>query len=299
MSQGTNGPAIGVVGIHDAWSSEHLADVVAQRTGQRHLIDLRDVAADLATGRIYSTNLDLSTLDAVIVKKIGRKYRPDLLDRLELLHFLEGHGVRIFSPPRSMMRLLDRLSCTVTLRRADIPMPDTIVTENLDHACAAVAAFGRAILKPLYTSKARGMLTVSDGPDARDRIAEFRENGNPVLYIQRLIQLPERDLGVVFLGGKYLATYARAARSFNDTPHVATATRYTAHEPSPDVIAVAERAQSLFDLDFTCVDVVETHDGPLVFEVSAFGGFRGLKEGLGIDAAERYVDYVIKRIRGE
>ena len=42
--------------------------------------------------------------------------------------------------------------------------------------------------------------------------------------------------------------------------------------------------------------MAETEDGPVVFEVSAFGGFRGAKEGLGIDIADRYVDYVLKQL---
>ena len=56
---------------------------------------------------------------------------------------------------------------------------------------------------------------------------------------------------------------------------------------------MAHRAQALFDLDFTCVDVVETAEGPMVFEVSAFGGFRGLQEACGVDAAGAYADHVV------
>ena len=44
------------------------------------------------------------------------------------------------------------------------------------------------------------------------------------------------------------------------------------------------------------MDMAETEDGPVVFEVSAFGGFRGAKEGLGINVAERYVDYVLNKL---
>lgn len=290
---------IGVVGIADAWSSEHLAGAVAERTGHRLLIDLRRVVLDLAAGTARYTpvdgpEIDLTTLDAIIVKKIGRTYRPELLDRLEILHFVESRGVRVFSPTAAMIRLLDRMSCTVALRAADIPMPDTVITEDCDHAAAAVQRFGRAILKPLYTSKARGMLLVEDGPNARHRIAAFQEDGNPVLYLQRLVELPGNDLGIVFLGGEYLATYARAARSFTGDPYTHTRTRYCAHEPAPAVIALAQRAQAIFNLDFTCVDVVETAAGPLIFEVSAFGGFRGLQEACGIDAAARYVDHVLR-----
>ena len=49
-------------------------------------------------------------------------------------------------------------------------------------------------------------------------------------------------------------------------------------------------------MDFTTVDVAETGTGPIVFEVSAFGGFRGAKEGIGIDAAALYCDYVIESL---
>ncbi len=59
---------------------------------------------------------------------------------------------------------------------------------------------------------------------------------------------------------------------------------------------MAYRSQALFDLDFTCVDIAETDQGPLVFEVSVFGGFRGLVEGCGVDAPALLADYVITKV---
>lgn len=292
-------PRIGVIGLTEGWSSNRLADAVATRTGERCLIDARHIRCDLTAGQVTCNGLDLTALDALIVKKLGRTYRPDLLDRVEILHFLHERGVQVFSKPRSIMRVLDRLSCTVTLRLGEVPMPPTEITEELDLAVAAVARFGKAVFKPLFTSKARGMLVVEDGPDARARIAAFQAAGNRVLYIQQWVALPELDLGVTFLGGQYLATYARSARSFSADPHTHTRTRYWAYEPSPATIALADRAQALFDLDFTCVDIVESDRGPLVFEVSAFGGFRGLREANGIDAAQRYVDHVLRVLQHE
>ncbi|MHB8811540.1 MAG: hypothetical protein ACYC9M_16270, partial [Desulfobulbaceae bacterium] len=44
----------------------------------------------------------------------------------------------------------------------------------------------------------------------------------------------------------------------------------------------------------TCVDVVETDEGPRAFEVSAFGGFRGIQEACGIDAARHYADLCLR-----
>jgi ribosomal protein S6--L-glutamate ligase len=133
--------------------------------------------------------------------------------------------------------------------------------------------------------------------DLRGELEKFRSAGNPTLYIQQKLSLPERDLGVVFLGGEHVGTYARvkSGSSWNTTTH--DGGHYAPHSASPEIIDLAFRAQALFDMDLTSVDVVETPDGPRVFEVSAFGGFRGCLTALNIDLAERYADYVVQRAK--
>jgi ribosomal protein S6--L-glutamate ligase len=37
-----------------------------------------------------------------------------------------------------MIRLIDRLSCTITMRNADIPMPKTAITEDIDEAVTVI-----------------------------------------------------------------------------------------------------------------------------------------------------------------
>ncbi len=274
-----------------------LADAVERRTGTRRIFDVSRISADLAAGRVFCNGTDLAQMNALIVKKLGDSYNRDLLDRLEVLHLLHERGVPVFSKPASMMRLLDRLSCTVTLRLGDVPMPETVVTEEIDVAADAVNRFGKAILKPLFTSKARGMEVVDAArDDLAARIEAFHAAGNTVLYVQRMVELPGADLGLAFLGGEYLACYARVAGGASWKTSTSAGGKYQPYEPSPQVIDLAHRAQALFDLDFTCVDVGETPEGPVVFEVSAFGGFRGLWEANGINAAEHYVDYVLGRI---
>ena len=287
---------IGVVGTRGGWSSELLADTVAARTGFRLLVDMEQVCLDLDKGKAWFQGVDLAGLDGLIVKKIGARYSPDLLDRLELLRFLAERGLPIFSSPLAIMRVLDRLSCTVTLRLGGIPMPPTTITESVDEALAAVERYGEAVFKPLFTSKARGMTVISHGAGDRAAVEAFHAE-NPIMYMQRKIELPGQDLGIVFLGGKYMTTYARCGTgAWNTTTE--SGGKYAPATPSPEAVAVAEKAQALFSLDFTCVDVVETASGPVVFEVSAFGGFRGIQDACGLDAAAMYADYVMEKIRG-
>jgi len=288
-------PRIGVVGIPGAWSSETLADAVEERTGYRLLVDMSRVHVTTNTCRVMYGDVDLCSLDALWIKKIGETYSPHLLDRLELLRFVAGAGVRSLSDPDRILRLLDRLSCTVTLAQAGIPMPETIVTEDVDLAVDAIERFGQAVLKPLYSTKARGMqlLDRERTADLAGAVEAFRSAGNPVIYIQKKIDLPENDLGLIFLGGEYLGAYARVrgADSWNTTIHHGG--RYEACDPAPESIEIAHRAQEAFGLDFTCVDVVELEDSPVVFEVSAFGGFRGMFEARGVQLANTLVDYTL------
>lgn len=288
---------IGVVGVAGGWSSERLADAVAERTGFHCLVDMEGAQLNLADGTLLADGTELGQLDALIIKKVGPRYSPDLLDRLEMLRFIQGSGVAMFSAPEAILRVLDRLSCTVTLRMNNIPMPPTIITEQPGIAAHAVERLGPCVLKPLYSSKARGMQLVEPGPDLMDRLRRFKGEGNNIIYVQQKLDLPGKDLGVAFLGGKYLATYARVNRgnSWNTTIH--SGGKYEVFEPAPEIIQMAHKAQELFALDFTCVDVVETNEGPMVFEVSAFGGFRGLLQANDIDAAGLYADYVLERLK--
>ena len=294
-------PRIGVVGIPGRWSSETLADAVEARTGFRLVIDMGAVTLDLAEKKLLYHRRDLCALDGLIVKKISATYSPSVLDRLEMLRVAEASGVRVFSRPLSILRLIDRLSCTVTLGTAGIPMPDTRVTEDIGSAMAAVREYGSAVFKPLYSSKARGMCVIDSGLKAGEmerRIRIFQAD-NPIMYIQKKVALPGRDLGMVFLVGEYLGTYARVPQTEAWNTSIHSGGSYVRHTPSDETIAIAYRAQALFDMAFTTVDVAETDTGPMVFEVSAFGGFRGAIEGIGIDAPGRYVDHVLGELSGK
>lgn len=287
---------IAVIGTPGKWSTEALADAVEARCGHRQVIDMARVTLDLEAGTLMADGTDLATLDGLILKKVAETYSPDALDRLEMLRVAEARGVRIFSPAGRVLRLMDRLACTVTLSNAGVPMPPTTITEDVTAARAALARYGAAVFKPLFSTKARGMLVLgAEAADAEAQIAAFRAE-NPVMYIQKKAELSGHDLGMVFLDGAYVCTYARVGQdgSWNTTIH--SGGRYAPYEPTPELIELGRRAQAPFGLTFTTVDIALTPEGPIVFEVSAFGGYSGARKGCGIDAAGLVADHVLKEL---
>ncbi len=288
---------IGVVGVPDGWSSESLADEVEKLTGFRLLIDLEHVFYNSEMNTIMFKDTNLMDLDGLIIKKVGPRYSHDLLNRLELLLFLEKRGIKFFSPVKSILKSFNRLSGTLHLQLENMPMPKTVITEDIDLAVNTVKDFNAAIFKPLFSTKARGMVVLShDDPDLKEKVFDFKNSGNTTMYIQQMVKIPGKDLGIAFLGGEYVATYARVANSNSWNTTINSGGKYEPYEPPDDIIELARKAQSIFNLDFTSVDVVETDEGPVIFEVSAFGGFRGLLKAQKLNAAQLYAEYVVKRV---
>jgi tetrahydromethanopterin:alpha-L-glutamate ligase len=289
-------PRIGVVGVPGGWSSQTLVDAFSGRA-EAMLIDAEELCFDSEAGAVLWRDVDLCSLDAVVIKKVGKAYGTLLLDRLEILRYVERSGVPCFSSPAKILHHMNRLSCTLALRGAGIPVPATILTQDPQIAAQAVERFGEAVLKPIYSTKARGMRLVKAGdPKLLAKLSAFNLK-HPLIYVQQRVRLPGRDLGVVFLGGEYLGSYARVAAAGNWTTTIRAGGHYAPAEPSPELISLAQRAQAIFGLDFASVDVAQTPDGPVVFEVTAFGGFRGLQEACQLPAAERYADYVLARVK--
>lgn len=289
---------IGVVGILGAWSTEVLADNVEKRTGFRCIIDFAEVKIDLSTNQALYKGEDLCTFDALIVKKISKLYSPASVDRLIALEWINTQGVKVYSNPKSMARLINRLGCTMTLSSAGIPMPRTVIAESVEHAVSIVKKYKSCVLKPLFSTKAMGMCVMNhDDPELYNKLNDFHKS-NPVMYLQQKLELPGRDLGVMFLGEKYIGTYARVSQGVGWNTTTRDGGKYACHEPHKNTIEMARKARECFDLTYTTVDVVEFDnlDDNIIFEVSAFGGFRGAKEGCGIDVAGQYVDYVIQQI---
>ncbi|KMK68832.1 GAK system ATP-grasp enzyme [Puniceibacterium sp. IMCC21224] len=287
---------IGVIGTPGKWSTEALADAIESRTGYRQVIDMANTVLDFEAGTLICDGVDLCQMDGLVLKKIAEDYSPDALDRLEMLRMAEAAGARIFSPAVNVLRLMDRLACTMTLRIADIPMPATTITEDVTAARTALNRYGSAVLKPLFSTKARGMVLLDhDAPDAAAQISAFKV-ANPVMYIQQKAELSGEDLGMVFLNGAYLCTYARVSQSGSWNTTIHSGGKYAPFTPSPELIELGRKAQAPFGLTFTTVDIALTPNGPIVFEVSAFGGYSGAQKGCGIDAAALVADHVVKEV---
>jgi ribosomal protein S6--L-glutamate ligase len=289
---------IAVVGQPGAWSTERLAAAIRRHGAAADVVDLGMCSLRLPEPRVFHRGRPLDGFAGAVVKKVGDTAGGwAVRERIAMLRHLEASGVPVLSSPASLELAIDRLMMTVELVRAGVPIPDTTVTESTDEATAAIERFGAAIVKPLFTSKGRGMRKL--GPlDAAPALGEHREAGFGPYYLQRFVKHPGRDLGVAVLDGRYLGAYWRVAGEHPWMTTILSGGRYEKAEPLSEAVGLALRAAEHFGLVFTGVDLIEDPDGRLsVLEVSAFGGFRGLLNGCGIDAAPMLAEVALRRFR--
>jgi ribosomal protein S6--L-glutamate ligase len=288
---------IAVVGQPGAWSTERLAGAFRAAGAVATVVDLATCALRLPEPGVWQGGRRLD-VEAAVVKKIGDSADGwTVRERLQILRHLEASGVPVWSAPGRLEIAVDRYRMTLELVRAGLPVPETVVTEDVAEATAAVERFGAAVLKPLFTSKGRGMLRLDPALDLPRIFERRRAEGAGPFYLQRFVKHPGRDLGVAVLDGRCLGAYWRIAGDGQWMTTVLAGGRYAPADPPAEALALAERAARHFGLLFTGVDLVETDGGFTVLEVSAFGGFRGLLEGCGVDGAALVAEAVLARRR--
>lgn len=291
---------IAIAGVIGKWSTERLAECLRARGADTTLFQVRDCLLDLDGGTVRYQGEPIAGVDGVVVKKMGELTHQNFTFRLGVLRQLEKNGARVFSPPDQIAVVADRLEVTRTLRWAGLPMSPTVITEAVDEALGAVSRFGKAVLKPIFTTKGRGMKLLDAGrrEEAAAELQRFREAGLGPFYLQQFVDARDgRDIGISVLDGKIIGTYYRIAGEGNWMTTIHSGGRYEACELTPQLEEIALRAARAFRLDFTGVDVVQAPDGSLMlYEVSAFGGFKGCQVALGLDAADLYAEYIVRTL---
>jgi len=287
---------VAVAGIPGAWSTEHMADALRARGVDSFTFSPGDLVHDLTTGRVTLAGADLSSLDGIVVKKLARQDSAWGRLRLHALRALEQAAVRVFSRADVIDRAMDRYRMTMELAAAGLPMPVTISAESADGLSEAAAGLGDAVVKPIYTSKGRGMVRFRGGAPA---------NGDEALdadaqryLVQQFVHAPGRDIGATVIGGRFVGAFYRVAAEGEWMTTTNQGGRYAPCELSSSGIELAERAARVFGLDYTVVDLVEHEGGFMMYEVSAFGGFRGLLDASGIDPAPAYAEHIIRELTG-
>ena len=287
---------IGVVGIPQKGSTEELAAAFRARGATAHVLRAEGLTWTLPERRVTCDGVDLHEMDAVVVKKLGDVTSTLAPVRAALLGCVEAQGGRVYGSPAAIACAVDRCTMTHRLAMADLPIPRTMITENPRDAARFVEELGAVVYKPRFTSKGRGMQILRRGPELGDALAAIVEGGGLPFYLQEFLPGVEKDMGVAVCDGEVIGAYYRVRGEHAWSTTTRTGGVYAPGPLDDELRELARAAAAAFGLVFTTVDIVRHGGRTMLYEVSAFGGFRGLGV-YGVDGAGAYADAVLRRLR--
>src|SRR5690606_26294313 len=188
-----------------------------------------DREADARGGE--TPGVDLTRLDAVIVRTMPPGSLEQVVFRMDLLARLESAGVRVINPPKAIECAVDKYLATSKLAAGGLPVPSTMVCQDAEGAMEAFGVLGGdVVVKPLFGAEGRGIVRVSD-PDLAFRTFRTLERIQAVLYVQQFVEHEGFDIRVMVLDGAIVGAMKRrspadfrtnVARSAVGEPHELT-----------------------------------------------------------------------------
>jgi len=277
---------IGVFGNHDSWYVNELCRVGADRGHVMHPLLFDQFAANVRTNQVRFScgEVDLLSLDVVLIRTMPPGSLEQVVARMDMLAGLESRGVRIINPPRALECAVDKYLTTQRLALGGLPVPDTIVCENSDMALEAFGSLGRdVVVKPLFGAEGRGIMRVSD-PELALRAFRTLERLGAVLYLQRFVAGPGFDLRILLLDGQLVGAMKRIPKPGDFRANISQQGTGVIHEPTERELDLARQAAAVTGSLFAGVDLMYNSDGePLLIEVNAVPGWKGLQRTCGID----------------
>lgn len=246
----------------------------------------------------FTSKLSLDDISGVLLRSIGLILTDDqFMRRTSLFKHMEKNGIPVMNPIDGLRKARDKYMSLCILSRHKIPVPQTIITEDLVTAYQAVTRLKVAVIKPLIGSRGFGSVKVED-PDVAFRIMKTILSFGQTLYVQEYIpKKNDRDIRAFVVGDSVIASMYRYAPVNSWKTNVAQGARTEPCKLTDELTELAIKVTKILNLWYSGVDIVEGENGPFVLEVNGAPDWRGLREATGINPAPFIVSYLISRAR--
>ncbi|MEI6239619.1 MAG: RimK family alpha-L-glutamate ligase [Planctomycetia bacterium] len=282
---------VAVLGAATGWHVGRLVDALRAGGHESTVVGWHELATDIGVVERHMPEA-VDRADVIVVRGMPVGTLEDVIFRMDLLGRL-ARGRRVVNAPRALEVAIDKYLTLTRLRDAGIPVPRTIVAQNEAGIVAAWQAFGEvAVVKPLFGSQGRGIERVVSRQELGPWLGAARAAEPPgaVCYLQEFIPHHGWDARVFVIGDQ---TFAMRRVSTGDWRiNVSRGARPEPWTAPADWEDLAIRSARAVGAEIAGVDLLPANPGPLVVEVNAVPGWRGLESALGRNIAAEIVAYL-------
>ena len=220
---------------------------------------------------------------------------------LHITAILENAGIPVINSFKTSSICGNKLLTTLTLIKAGVPTPKTVVAFTLEEALKALDEIGYpAVLKPIFGSWGRLIAPLKDRETALALLEHREEMSNPlyqIYYIQEMVERPPRDIRTVVVGDEVVAAIYRYAAPDDWRTNIARGGRAEPCKLTPELEELVLKAARAVGGGVLGVDAMESPDGILIHEVNSTVEFKGAMMATGVDIPSKIIDYAIKQVK--
>lgn len=248
---------------------------------------------------VYTNSLKPIDFDAVILRDLGVAITLEMfLRRINVFKHIEMMNKPVVNPVDSIVTARDKYLSLLLLEKAGIRVPKTVVLEDYFTATKIANEWKNVVVKPMIGSMGFGIIK-AESPDIVYTIAKTLTQLRQPIYVQEFVEKPGRDIRLLAIGDEIVAAYYRVQNNPNEWK---TNIAQGAHaEPitriDSELEDIAFKTLRTLRLHYGGIDVAETKDGYIVFEVNASPQWRGIQRVTNINPALKLAKYVVSMIR--
>lgn len=279
-----------------AWCSTRLGEAFKKKGVSPFFFNFNQLKAQIGFQPSFLVKgIDpVKELSALLVRPMGRGSLEEIIFQVNSLHRLYSKGLNIINKPSAIEKAVDKYYTLALLEDAGIPVPKTIVTENIEEALLGFKKFKDVVVKPVFGSRGIGIARISNF-DIAERSFRTLRFFKHVIYIQEYIFHGSKDLRAFVIGGKVVAAMHRVASTWKT--NVSLGARPIKAKISKEAEELAVKSAEVLGCEIAGVDLLESNKGLIVNEVNSQPGWRGLQTTTKIDIASEIADYVISQAK--
>lgn len=217
---------------------------------------------------------------------------------LAVIRHLERLGVFCLNSSTSIDTVKDKLYSQQILAERGIPVPKTMLVKFPVPVDLVEAQLGfPVVVKTLSGSQGSGVFLAETRRSFQDvmELVEAANHGANIILQEFVADSHGRDLRVVTVGGRVIATMERTGAEGNFKANYSAGGSVRAFETTPEIEWLATQTAQILGLEIAGIDLL--FDGPhfKVCEANSSPGFKGLESVCDVDVPGEIFDFL--RIR--
>lgn len=211
-----------------------------------------------------------------------------------LITAFEEAGILSMTSSFGLLHSRDKFLAGQVLAGMGIRVPKTMAfasPANIDSAIKAVGGYP-FILKKLKGTQGNAVFLINDVDKAHKKIGKYIRKHKPFLVQEFIKESQGSDLRCFVVGDKVVAAMRRTAAKGDFRANIHAGGKGENIQLSPEERDMAVNAAAILGLHIAGVDILQSHDGPMLLEVNSSPGLQGIEKATNIDVASHIIRYI-------